>query len=86
MIPVMLSAMRGIDVGADTKGYAYPVYQYAKGVNYFSELVGYDGIEPAFLFVEYVGAKYVNSFAFVLGTMQLIIDYCFYKTIRKIYG
>ncbi|MFQ9014710.1 MAG: EpsG family protein [Lacrimispora saccharolytica] len=86
MIPVMLSAMRGLDVGADTRVYAYPVFQYARGVDHFSELVGYDGIEPAFLFIEYIGAKYLNSFAFVLGTMQLIIDYCFYKFIRKNYG
>lgn len=83
IIPVMLSAMRGLDVGADTRVYAYPVFQYARDVDHFSELVGYDGIEPAFLFVEYIGAKYLNSFAFVLGTMQLIIDYCFYKVIRK---
>lgn len=86
MIPVMLSAMRGLDVGTDTRVYAYPVFQYARSVNHFNELVGYDGIEPAFLFVEYIGARYLNSFAFVLGTMQLIIDYCFYKVIRKKYG
>lgn len=83
MIPVMLSAMRGIDVGRDTRTYAYPVFQVAKNAGHFSELIGYDGIEPAFLFVEYIGAKYLNSFSFVLGTMQLITNYCFYKAIRK---
>lgn len=83
MIPVLLSAMRGIDVGRDTRTYAYPVFQVAKNTGRFSELIGYDGIEPAFLFVEYIGAKYLNSFSFVLGTMQLITNYCFYKAIRK---
>ena len=83
MIPVLLSAMRGIDVGRDTRTYAYPVFQVAKNTGHFSELIGYDGIEPAFLFVEYIGAKYLNSFSFVLGTMQLITNYCFYKAIRK---
>lgn len=86
MIPVILAAVRGIDVGADTRGYAYPVFQYAKGIDHFRDLIGYDGIEPAFLFIEYIGAKYLNSFSFVLGTMQLIIDYCFYKVIKKNYG
>lgn len=83
MIPVLLSAMRGIDVGRDTRTYAYSAFQVAKNTGRFSELIGYDGIEPAFLFVEYIGAKYLNSFSFVLGTMQLITNYCFYKAIQK---
>ena len=86
LIPVILSAIRGLNVGTDTKVYAYPVFQYAKGIVEFREFIGYDGLEPAFLFIEYIGAKYLNSFAFVLGTMQLIIDYCFYKAVRNIYG
>lgn len=86
MIPVLLSALRGIDVGKDTSGYAYPVFLYAKGVKHFSDFIGYDGIEPAFLLIEYIGARYLNSFAFVSGTLQLIIDYCFYKVIRVKYG
>ena len=86
MIPVLLSAFRGVEVGKDTSYYAYPTFQYAKTVPSFLNFIGYDGIEPAFLFLQYVGAKIFNSFAFVLGSIQLIINYCFYKTIIKKYG
>lgn len=86
MLPVFLAAFRGIDVGKDTSYYAYPVYNAAKTFNRFSDFIGYDGIEPAFLLLEYIGSKYLNSFAFVLGTIQFIIDFCFYKVIKKNYG
>lgn len=86
MIPVLLSAFRGIDVGKDTSYYAYPVYKVAQTYNRFSDFIGYDGLEPAFLLLEYIGSKYLHSFAFVLGMLQFIIDFCFYKVIKKTYG
>lgn len=86
MLPVLLAAFRGIDVGKDTSYYAYPVYNAAKSFEHFFNFIGYDRIEPAFLLLEYIGSKYMNSFAFVLGTIQFIIVFCFYKTIKKIYG
>lgn len=86
IIPVLLGAFRGIDVGKDTSVYAYPVYKSAQTFDRFLDFIGYDGMEPAFLLLEYIGSKYIHSFAFVLGTIQFIIDFCFYKVIKKTYG
>lgn len=83
MLPVVLSAVRGLDVGKDVMTYVYPAFLYAKNVRHFRNMLGYRGIEPGFLLLEYLGAKYLNSFSFVLGTIQLIVNYCFFKVIRE---
>lgn len=86
MIPVLLSAYRSMSVGTDTGFYAYPVYKHAMNVESFSKLIGYDNIESGFLFLEYVSAKYFGTIAFALGTIQLIIDYCYYKAVKLQFG
>jgi len=86
MLPVLLGAFRGICVGYDTSYYAYPVFIAAREYSRFFDFIGYLGIEPAFLLLEYVGSKYLHSFAFVLGVTQFIINYGFYKAIKKHYG
>lgn len=83
MIPVILSAFRGINVGKDVTTYAYPTFLYASRVSNFGDLLGYLGMEPGYLLIVYIGAKYLHSFSFVLGFNQLVVDYCFYKVIRE---
>lgn len=81
LLPVILSMYRGDSVGRDVMGYAKPTFQMAKAYSGFGNFIGYDGMEPAYLLLEYIGAHVFNSFPFVLGVTQLIIDYCVYKAV-----
>ncbi|MDE6432735.1 MAG: EpsG family protein [Lachnospiraceae bacterium] len=83
-LPILLSAFRAVSVGRDTGFYAYPVFRIAKTYDSFFSFIGYDGLEPGFLFLEYVGANIFDSFPFVLGSMQFITNYCVYRTICEL--
>lgn len=83
-LPILLSAFRAVSVGVDTAFYAYPVFRIAKTYDNFLSFVGYDGLEPGFLFLEYVGANTFDSFPFVLGSMQFITNFCAYRTICEL--
>lgn len=83
-LPVLLSAFRAVSVGTDTAFYAYPVFRIAKKYDNFLSFIGYDDLEPGFLFLEYVGANTFDSFPFVLGSMQFITNFCVYRTICEL--
>lgn len=80
-LPILLSAFRGIEVGRDNELYGYPTFVVAQSYQSFADFIGYDGMESGFLLLEYVGCHVFNSFPFVLGTIQFVINYCVYKTI-----
>lgn len=74
MIPVLLAAFRGMDIGTDIKIYVEPTYRIAVGSPSFIDLINNSfATEILFNLLVYISAKVFGSIQFLLGAIQIII-------------
>ena len=85
MIPVLLAALRGINVGTDIKTYVLPSFNLAKSVNSLLDFIKINFYVTDILFnvLVYASAKIFHSLQFLLGSIQLIISIPVYLSIDK---
>ena len=73
LIPSILSGARALTIGVDVKVYVEPTFQRALYVNSIFEFLQIFDLEPLYLVLTYVVAKFTNNIHWLLFVIQLII-------------
>lgn len=85
IVPVLLAAYRGTEIGTDIKTYVLPSYNIASTQTKFTHFVknNYFVTDIAFNTLVYICARIFKSFHALLGIIQLLISLPVYVVIRK---
>ena len=87
IIPCIMAGLRGMNVGSDTKGYVYNLYNNAKNIKHFSGMISfsdwlYYSKDYAYLFVTFVIAKLGLPFQVLLFVIECLIVFPIYYAIK----
>ena len=85
ILPCVLAAFRGIEVGVDVQVYAEPVYRIALKTDSLWDLLNAGTrYEPGYLTIAYIAAKLVGSFHALLFLTQVLINVPVYIAVLKL--
>lgn len=88
LIPCILAGMRSINIGTDTKGYPFKLYNYAGEVFSFRELIKFSNkwylsIDYLYLLITYLFGHFHWPFQMYLFVLECLMIFPYYCAVKK---